>query len=478
MDYIYFTFNGVSSSRFNLMVQNKGEDLLFPSQPGFDNQIIAPIYQGATYLAGVNKKERVFNFNCWIDSISIDLVRELLVWLSVNKTGILQIGYNPNFQYKVKVNSISDFKHMAINGNSATANYEFTVSFVTIGNPSSESEVTYSLNNYNLKTVPSVTGPNYDNGCPVGFVAADGKFKILNYYSESLPLNIDIYTSSGFTINLNDVEYYNYHLVDSYTTLTHFTLDTQYGFVKVGTALVESLNYIDSNYYNRGAMRVPPGDSKGFVSSITTATAIGGVPAVVIQIDNSLNKIYYSMEDIAKGNIYLIVQDGSFGNESTPGLPDYTSETIWGSDENVVTLAANLAKNAGLCNTWQEWYALPYSDPNALTISRGFFDTVENLVYVEFLFPQPLEDWYGLKEFMVYDAEAKNSSIPNYFNTLNGVVEYAVVNDTQNPTSIIGIKYKLSGETPNIDTSLTSWGRISTNKNTREYYTNLVLASL
>ena len=79
---------------------------------------------------------------------------------------------------------------------------------------------------------------------------------------------------------------------------------------------------------------------------------------------------------------------------------------------------------------------------------------------------------------MLYDAKAANSSIPNYFNTLNGVVEYAVVDDLINPTAIIGIKYKLSGETPNIDTSLTTWGRISTNKNNREYYTNLVLTSL
>ena len=135
-------------------------------------------------------------------------------------------------------------------------------------------------------------------------------------------------------------------------------------------------------------MKVPSGDSKSFVSTITSVTRSinrnTGQETEIIQIDNSLNKIYYSMEEIAKGNVYLIVQDGSFGNESTPGLPDYTSETIWGSDENVVTLAANLAKNAGLCNAWEEWYALPYSDPNALTISRGFFDTIENLVYVEF----------------------------------------------------------------------------------------------
>lgn len=358
MQYIYFTFDGVSSSRFNLVVQNQGEDLLFPSQPGFDNQIIAPIYQGATYLAGVNKKERVFNFNCWVDSLSIDLVREMLTWLSVNKIGSLVLDYNPNFQYRVKINSISDFKHMPINGDSGTSNYEFTISFVTIGNPSSESTTTYTILDHDM--VVDFIGPNYDNGGPIGFLL-DNQFKILNYYSENIPLSINLDTSTGFSVVLNDKLYYHYSLKPN-TTQKTFTLDTQYGFCKVGSALAESLSYVDSAITNIGAMRIPSGESQIFITTPTYWNSNTGI----LQIDNSSNLISYSAKEIADGNLYIIVQDGSFGNSSTPGLPDDYSTIIWGEDENTVYAAALLAEADGKCNNWDEFYAIPYD--NDLTI--------------------------------------------------------------------------------------------------------------
>lgn len=358
MQYVYFTFNGVSSSRFNLVVQNQGEDLLFPSQPGFENQIIAPIYQGATYLAGVNKKERIFNFNCWVDSLSIDLVREMLSWLSVDKVGSLVLDYNPNFQYRVKVNSISDFKHMPINGESGTANYEFTISFITIGNPSAESIATYKITSDDM--ILNSIGPNFDNGAPVG-IYVDNQFKIFNYYSENLPLNITIETSTGFSVILNDKLYYNYNLLTG-TTQKTFTVDTQYGFCKVGGALAESLNYVDTNITNIGAMRVPSGESQVFISTPLYWSSSTGI----LQIDNSSNLISYSAAEIAAGNLYLIVQDGSFGDSSTPGLPDEYSSVIWGDDENIVYAAALLAEADGKCSTWDEFYAIPYD--NDLTV--------------------------------------------------------------------------------------------------------------
>ena len=411
-EYIYFTFDGISSSKYNLVVQNTGEDLIYPSQPGFENQIIAPIYQGATYLAGVNKKERVFNFNCWVDSLALDVLREMLTWLSVNKVGTLSLGYNPNFQYQVKINSIADFKHMAINGEDGTVNYEFQISFVTIGSPASESVITYKVTERNLLPIVKagteeitnlITGPNYDNGGPIGFIE-NNKFKFLNYYSESIPINLNIKTYQGFEVVLNNKTYYKYslpslttkaagstisgniatlyfsniqssipfsigmtitvsnviasgatpsncyqvlsgvvtacttsyvkYLLDitptgSYSittngtitkTLTTINVNSEYGFCRINNALAESIAGIKTDT-NIGLMKIPSGESQIKIGNLIYWNLDTGI----IQIDNNDGIISYLRNEISNGNLYVIIQDGSYGDESTPGIPDYDS---------------------------------------------------------------------------------------------------------------------------------------------------------
>ena len=57
---------------------------------------------------------------------------------------------------------------MPINGDTGTSNYEFTLSFVTIGNPASESTITYLIEDHSMQL--NYFGPNYDNGGPIGFL--------------------------------------------------------------------------------------------------------------------------------------------------------------------------------------------------------------------------------------------------------------------------------------------------------------------
>lgn len=323
--YLFFTFDGISSSRFNLMAQNQGEDLIFPSQPTFENQIITPLYQGATYLAGVQTKDRVFNFNCWIDSITTETIREMLNWLSVNKTGLLSLDYNPNFAYNVKINTISDLKHLNIN-NDGTGNYEFTLSFITIGNGQAESIYEYNLSETDL--TKKIVGPNFDNGAPIAFYY-NNKFKLLNYYASTFPLNITISGITEFDFKLNDVVYYSYEAQDSKT----FQIDTQYGFAKIinedgSSSLAESVDGVVLNT-NLGSLQIPSGDSKSFISQLTywnnnTKTII---------IDNSSNLITYNAEEVAKGNLFLIVQDGSYGDNIATEEPDPNSIIIWTQEE-------------------------------------------------------------------------------------------------------------------------------------------------
>ena len=164
MEYLYFNFDGKSSSEFNLLIQNKGEDLSFPSQASFENQIASPLYQGTSYLLGVNKKDRVFNFSCWVDSITTLKMRELLNWLSIDKVGNLILDYNPNFSYRVKISSMGDIKHLAVN-NDGTSNYEFQLSFITVGDFAAKSNNIYTR----LTSLGNDNGLNPD-GLPRGKV--------------------------------------------------------------------------------------------------------------------------------------------------------------------------------------------------------------------------------------------------------------------------------------------------------------------
>lgn len=225
MEYLHFNFNGVSSAKYNLIVQNKGEDLSYASQPSFENQIVSPLYQGTNYLAGVNIKERNFTFNCWADSLTQRQVVELISWLSINSTGRLLLDYNTSFFYNMKISSISDFKHMAINSD-GTVNYEFTISFVSIQDFASQSIELYS----------SVEG-KAPNGLDLGKI--DGN-DIYIYNTYALPLYLDFNIASlsqDITIIKDDITYYNYPVNGNYT------LNTKYGFCVSETGeLIESLN--------------------------------------------------------------------------------------------------------------------------------------------------------------------------------------------------------------------------------------------
>lgn len=240
MTYLHFTFDGISSKDYNLIIQNKGEDLIFPSQPPFENQLVSPLYQGTSYLAGVYQKPRVFTFNCWVDSISLKQTRELINWLKVDKIGHLLLDYNPFFKYEVKVNSIGDFKHFAVNPDE-TNNYEFSLSFITLEDYAAQSIDSYS----------DITGNNPD-GFSRGYTSGAYDTYFYNTYNLPFYITFNINDSVGtFTIKKNDVKYYEYTATGDYiiNSRTGYCLDS------TGKLIEESL--ADSaTFTNLGALEV------------------------------------------------------------------------------------------------------------------------------------------------------------------------------------------------------------------------------
>lgn len=237
MEYTYFTFDGITSSTYNLVIQNSGEDLSYPSQPEFENQITSPLYQGTSYLTGVNKKDRTFTFNCWTDSLSRKQVIDLQRWLNVDKIGYLILDYNTNFQYRVKLSNISAFKHLAVNEDS-TVNYEFELSFITIGDPAAISIVAYNS---------ATNGATNVDGFVIGNTAANTAINsasytdlyLYNFYTQPFSMNFAANNVTDLNIYKNGVSHYNYSTLPS----GNYIIDSKYGFclANSGTNLAETL---------------------------------------------------------------------------------------------------------------------------------------------------------------------------------------------------------------------------------------------
>ena len=174
MEYLYFTFNGISSSKFNTFIINNGEDLSFPSQPGFDNKIVSPLFQGASYLAGVDIKDRTFSIQCWTQELNTGMFNQLIKWLNVESQGDLIFDFNPNFKYRAKIQSISDFTHLPSEIED-TLNFQFSMSFTTIEDSAATSILSYS----------NITGDNFD-GFPIGVSGGADVIYLYNFYNSPL----------------------------------------------------------------------------------------------------------------------------------------------------------------------------------------------------------------------------------------------------------------------------------------------------
>ena len=368
MEYIYFEFDNISSRTYNVIIQNAGEDLSFPSQAAFENQIIAPLYQNTSFLGGVQKKDREFKFNCFANNLNLDLVRAMLHWLSVDKIAYLILDYNPNFKYQVKIQSISDLKHLAYNDD-GTSNYDFTISFTTIGENSSLSIDKYHITEADYLAILQPTqedimlatprGTNKDNSGPIVFrdpydlvinplnpEQQIPRFKIFNYYSLPFDAQININSTNGFTVNLNDTTYYSYL---SYFA-QNFSIDSKNGFVKIDEVLAESSSYVQLNT-NLGRMEIPGGNTQTLIAPLSNVIPVAPNPLLpeftiplYINIYDANDIIYYENLD----DLYIIVQDGSYGENSTNSYNPIDKESYIynkinkdGSNSNVDILQFN-----------------------------------------------------------------------------------------------------------------------------------------
>lgn len=237
MKYLYFTFDGVSSSKFGLFYINQGEDLTFPFLPSFNDNIVTPMYQGSGYLAGVDITNRQIQFKCWVDAATPETVNNIRQWLNTEKIGDLVLDHELAFKYRAKITNLSNFAHYFQEENKTS--YEFSITFTTVESPYAISVQEFQAN----EIAP--------NGLRTS--VADSGTVYLNYYHTKTPFKIE-YPSNTTTISVQK----NGSVVYGYTGITSgaATLNSEMGFITRGNDLIE--NFTSNAVTNVGGVFFDP----------------------------------------------------------------------------------------------------------------------------------------------------------------------------------------------------------------------------
>lgn len=133
-DYMYFTFNGVHSSKYNLFIENDVEDLKLNISTGAKLEFTSPKYQTGQYLLGATHPQRELpKLKLVANNLTRAQCLEITKWLKPGTQGAFKFDYAPDWEYDVVVSSISD-PNLYIQNDSK---YIFTtdVQFVTTISP-------------------------------------------------------------------------------------------------------------------------------------------------------------------------------------------------------------------------------------------------------------------------------------------------------------------------------------------------------
>ena len=131
-DFMFFEFDGTSSSTYNIFKINSGDDLVFHNSQNSSHEYVTPSYSNRTYYLGSKSGQKEFKWKCAGEGLTLPQIREVLAWLEEGKVGTLRDDHMGTWCYDVVVDSISDFNKWV--QNDGTYIVEFDIGFKHIGN--------------------------------------------------------------------------------------------------------------------------------------------------------------------------------------------------------------------------------------------------------------------------------------------------------------------------------------------------------
>lgn len=107
-EYIYFAFNGIHSSKHNLMIQNNIDDFKIITNENTSIDYASPKYQNGRYMMGVTRSHRTIPHKLVAYGLTRAEANQVAEWLRVGCYGPLIYDYAPDWQYNVVVSKLGD----------------------------------------------------------------------------------------------------------------------------------------------------------------------------------------------------------------------------------------------------------------------------------------------------------------------------------------------------------------------------------
>ena len=128
-EYLYFTFNGIHSSEYNLFITNKN-DLKIENGVSESSEYTSAMFQEGAYYMGTKRTQKTFKRKCAAGGITLSQYKEMMVWLTQGSRGFLVFDNNPWWGWTVVLDSVGDATIMDRNGKLVV---EFDITWKTIG---------------------------------------------------------------------------------------------------------------------------------------------------------------------------------------------------------------------------------------------------------------------------------------------------------------------------------------------------------
>ena len=127
--YMYFTFNGIHSSKYNLFIQNKN-DLKIENTIGAKSSFVSAAFQEGNYYTGTERTQKTIKRKCAAEGLTLSQYKEMMKWLSAGDTGFLSFDSDPYWGWTVVLDTVGDATFLDRSGGLVV---EFELTFKTIG---------------------------------------------------------------------------------------------------------------------------------------------------------------------------------------------------------------------------------------------------------------------------------------------------------------------------------------------------------
>lgn len=149
-DYMYFSFNNIHSSKYNLVIQNDIEDLKLNTDTGAKLDFSSAKYQEGQYYLGVTRPQKSIPLKVVGKELTRAQTIEIAQWLRIGTTGALVFDFAEDWAYDVVVSSLSDFNLYEQEPDTYIVSFE--VKFATINS-------VYARNRYDAAISSSAVNP-------------------------------------------------------------------------------------------------------------------------------------------------------------------------------------------------------------------------------------------------------------------------------------------------------------------------------